>query len=69
MCPFWQRPSEDSSIEQEKAILSARYAQVGFLRLMFDVSCKLVELAEVNALAKDVEELKKAVGELKVESF
>ena len=25
MCPFWQRPSEDSSVEQEKAILKQIY--------------------------------------------
>ncbi|HEX9261099.1 MAG TPA: PTO1314 family radical SAM protein [Candidatus Bathyarchaeia archaeon] len=25
MCPFWQRPSEDSSLEQEKAVLSEIY--------------------------------------------
>ena len=36
-------------------------AKVGFLRLMFDVNCKLADLTELEILTREVEEIKEGL--------
>ena len=55
MCPFWQRPSGDSSIEQEKAILRQIYAS-GACGIAFEGGEPLLrkDLAEILAFSRSL---------------
>ena len=55
MCPFWQRPSEDSSIEQEKALLRQIYAS-GVCGIAFEGGEPLLrkDLAEILAFSRSL---------------
>ena len=55
MCPFWQRPSGDSSIEQEKAILRQIYAS-GVCGIAFEGGEPLLrkDLAEILAFSRSL---------------
>ena len=50
MCPFWKRPSQDSSIEQEKAILKRVYDS-GAVGIAFEGGEPLLRNDLVNILA------------------
>jgi radical SAM family uncharacterized protein len=55
MCPFWKRPSKDSSIEQEKAILRQIYAS-GACAIAFEGGEPLLrkDLAEILAFSRSL---------------
>jgi radical SAM family uncharacterized protein len=55
MCPFWKRPSKDSSIEQEKAILKQIYAS-GACAIAFEGGEPLLrdDLVEILAFSRSL---------------
>jgi radical SAM family uncharacterized protein len=55
MCPFWRRPSQDSSLEQEKAVLKEVYAS-GAVGIAFEGGEPLLrrDLVEILAFSRSL---------------